>query len=462
VPGHQVRIDRGQAGARLHADGHGLARRGRIGELSNAGATTHELVDRLFREEQGRAVATLIRVLGDFDLAEEAVQDAFIAALEIWPDRGIPSNPGAWITTTARNRAIDRLRRRRRLRDKTEELARDAIIEEGLAAMEPGATDDTPITDDRLRLIFTCCHPALPLDGRIALTLRTLGGLTTPEIARAFLVPEPTLAQRLVRAKRKIRDAGIPYRVPPRGVLPERLGGVLRVLYLVFNEGYAASSGDSLVRRELTAEAIRLTRIVVSLLPDEPEAAGLLALMLLHDARREARTTPAGDLVLLEDQDRGRWDADRIAEGRTLVAEALGAGRVGGYQIQAAIAALHDEAPSWDATDWPQIVALYRRLCAIDPSPVIELNLAAAVAMVDGPAIGLAMMDGLSESGSLDNYPYLHAARADLLRRLGRRSEAAVAYGRAIELTDNRAEQAFLQRRRDGLAAGDEGAGRLA
>jgi RNA polymerase sigma-70 factor (ECF subfamily) len=322
--------------------------------------------------------------------------------------------------------------------------------------MEPGATDDTAITDDRLRLIFTCCHPALPLDGRIALTLRTLGGLTTPEIARAFLVPEPTLAQRLVRAKRKIRDAGIPYRVPPREMLAERLGGVLRVLYLVFNEGYAASSGDSLVRRELSAEAIRLARIVVSLLPDEPEATGLLALMLLHDARREARTTPAGDLVLLEDQDRDRWDAERIEEGRTLVAEALRAGRVGGYQIQAAIAALHDEATSWDSTDWPQIAALYRRLCAIDPSPVIELNLAAAVAMVEGPAIGLAMMDALADAGELDTYPYLHAARADLLRRLGRRSEAAVAYRRASELTDNRAEQAFLQRRLAAVSTADD------
>jgi len=384
------------------------------------------------------------------------VQDAFIAALEIWPERGIPSNPGAWITTTARNRAIDRLRRRRRLRDKTEELARDAIIEEELTAMEPGASDDTPITDDRLRLIFTCCHPALPLDGRVALTLRTLGGLTTPEIARAFLVPEPTLAQRLVRAKRKIRAAGIPYRVPPRELLPERLGGVLRVLYLVFNEGYAATSGDSLVRRELTAEAIRLARLVVSLLPDEPEAAGLLALMLLHDARREARTTPAGDLVLLEDQDRAQWDTARIAEGQALVAEALQTGRTGVYQIQAAIAALHDEAASWEATDWPQIAALYRRLVAIDPSPVIELNLAAAVAMADGPAIGLAMMDGLAARGSLDTYPYLHAARADLLRRLGRRSEAATAYRRALELTDNRAEQTFLQRRLDGLTPGEE------
>jgi RNA polymerase sigma-70 factor, ECF subfamily len=385
------------------------------------------------------------------------VQDAFIAALEIWPDRGVPSNPGAWITTTARNRAIDRLRRRRRLRDKTEELARDARIEEGLAAMDPGATEDHgAIGDDRLRLIFTCCHPALPLDGRVALTLRTLGGLTTPEIARAFLVPEPTLAQRLVRAKRKIRDAGIPYRVPPREVLPERLGGVLKVLYLVFNEGYSASSGDSLVRRELSAEAIRLARIVVSLLPDEPEARGLLALMLLHDARREARTTPAGDLVLLEDQDRERWDTERIAEGQALIGEALRVGRAGEYQIQAAIAALHDEAPSWPATDWAQIAGLYRRLVALDPSPVIELNLAAAVAMADGPAIGLAMMDGIAAGGRLDTYPYLHAARADLLRRLDRRSEAAVAYRRALELTDNRAERAFLQTRLDGLADPDE------
>ncbi|HEV8698716.1 MAG TPA: sigma-70 family RNA polymerase sigma factor, partial [Candidatus Limnocylindrales bacterium] len=391
MPGRAPRLHRGAPSRGLRGRRGIHVDRGVVGELSIADPTTHELVDRLFREEQGRAVATLIRVLGDFDLAEEAVQDAFIAALEIWPDRGIPSNPGAWITTTARNRAIDRLRRRRRLRDKTEELARDAIIEEELAAMEPGATDDTPITDDRLRLIFTCCHPALPLDGRVALTLRTLGGLTTPEIARAFLVPEPTLAQRLVRAKRKIRDAGIPYRVPPRDLLAERLGGVLRVLYLVFNEGYAATSGDSLVRRELSTEAIRLARLVVSLLPGEPEAAGLLALMLLHDARREARTTPEGDLVLLEDQDRARWDADRIAEGQALVQETLRAGRVGAYQIQAAIAALHDEAISWEATDWPQIAELYRRLFALDASPVIELNLAAAVAMADGLAFGLAM-----------------------------------------------------------------------
>ncbi|MEO6208448.1 MAG: sigma-70 family RNA polymerase sigma factor, partial [Candidatus Limnocylindrales bacterium] len=276
----------------------------------------HKVVDRLFREEQGRAVATLIRVLGDFDLAEEVVQEAFITALETWPVRGVPDNPGAWITTTARNRAIDRLRRTQRLRQKTEVLGREAMVAEELAALEPGEDDDAmAITDDRLRLIFTCCHPALAMEARVALTLRTLGGLTTPEIARAFLVPEPTLAQRLVRAKRKIRDAGIPYRVPPMELLPERLGGVLKVLYLVFNEGYAASSGDALIRRELAAEAIRLTRIVASLLPGEPEATGLLALMLLHDARRAARAGPGGELILLEDQDRTRWDAAQIAEG---------------------------------------------------------------------------------------------------------------------------------------------------
>jgi RNA polymerase sigma-70 factor (ECF subfamily) len=412
----------------------------------------HEVVDRVFREEQGRAVATLIRVLGDFDLAEEAVQDAFISALETWPQRGVPDNPGAWITTTARNRAIDRLRRRKRLTEKTEELARDALVEEDLRAIDTGLAEDAvPFGDDRLRLIFTCCHPALAMDARVALTLRTLGGLTTHEIARAFLVAEPTLAQRLVRAKRKIRDAGIPYRVPPAELLPERLDGVLHVLYLVFNEGYAASSGDSLVRRELSAEAIRLARIVAKLLPDEPEAIGLLALMLLHDARREARVGPSGELILLEDQDRTRWDQSRIAEGRSLIDRALGLGRPGPYQVQAAIASLHDEAARAAETDWAQIASLYGSLLEMSPTPVVELNLAAAVAMRDGPATGLAMIDAIAPQDVLDEYSYFHAARADLLRRLERWTEAASAYRRALELTTNGPERAYLAGRLDAV-----------
>lgn len=360
----------------------------------------------------------------------------------------MPDNPGAWITTTARNRAIDRLRRRKRLTEKTETLAREVALESDLRAIDSGTAEDAMhIADDRLRLIFTCCHPALAMDARVALTLRTLGGLTTPEIARAFLVPEPTLAQRLVRAKRKIRDARIPYRVPPAALLPERLDGVLRVLYLVFNEGYAASSGDSLIRRELCAEAIRLARLVVSLLPDEPEAVGLLALMLLHDARRDARVGPGGELILLDDQDRGRWDAERIVEGRALAERALGARRPGPYRLQAAIAALHDEAVTPSETDWPQIASLYATLQRVAPSPVVELNLAAAVAMADGPAAGLAMMDGIAASGELDAYPYLHSARADLLRRLERWTEAAVAYRRALTLTTNGPERTFLEGR---------------
>ncbi len=334
--------------------------------------------------------------------------------------------------------------------EKTAEIARDSELEAALSAIDPGESEDPMhIADDRLRLIFTCRHPALAMDARVALTLRTLGGLTTPEIARAFLVPEPTLAQRLVRAKRKIRDAGIPYRVPPAEVLPERLDGVLRVLYLVFNEGYAASTGDSLVRRELSSEAIRLTRLVASLMPDEPEASGLLALMLLHDARRDARTDADGALVLLDAQDRSQWDRERIAEGQALTQAALAAGRPGPYQVQAAIAALHDEAPSAVETDWSQIADLYRTLVQMTPTPVVELNLAAAVAMADGPAYGLAMMDGLVASGELDDYPYLHAARADLLRRLERWTEAEAAYRCALELTSNNAERAFLQRRMD-------------
>ena len=461
IPGATERLDRGPAD--LGASRGTACRPLRVPprpterpltEATTASPEAHELVDRLFREESGRAVATLIRVLGDFDLAEEAVQEAFVRALETWPKQGVPRNPGAWITTTARNRAIDRLRRRRTLLEKTEALRRDAevdaeaVTDPALAALESmGGDEEMPLVDDRLRLIFTCCHPALAMDARVALTLRTLGGLTTPEIARAFLVPEPTLAQRLVRAKRKIRDAGIPYRVPPAELLPERLEGVLQVLYLVFNEGHTASSGDELVRRELCAEAIRLARLLTSLMPDEPETLGLLALMLLHDARREARTSAEGDLVLLDDQERSRWDRAKIEEGRELVERALLARRPGPYQLQAAIAALHDEAETPGATDWPQIALLYRELMALAPSPVVELNLAVAVAMSDGPAVGLAMVDGLAADGRLDDYVYLHATRADLLRRLDRRSEAAAAYRRALELATNATERRFLERR---------------
>lgn len=411
---------------------------------------------RVFREEHGRAVATLIRVLADFDLAEEAVADAYVVALERWPTDGIPDRPGAWITTTARNRAIDRVRRARRFEERAPMLARDAAFDASARdeALLAGAEDEMePIPDDQLRLIFTCCHPALAPDAAVALTLRTLGGLTTPEIARAFLVPEATLAQRLVRAKRKIRVAGIAYEVPRADRLADRLDSVLRVLYLVFNEGYDVSTGEALIRRELCAEAIRLTRVVAELLPDEPEVMGLLALMLLADARRPAREGPAGELVRLEEQDRSRWDRGRIMEGCGIVERALRKGRVGPYQLQAAIAAVHDEA-SWAAdTDWPQILGLYEVLVRVAPSPVVALNRAVALAQVSGPAAGLAAVDALAADPSMTEYRFFHATRADFLRRLERWPEALEAYDRALALVPNGPELDLLARRRAEVAA---------
>ena len=377
-------------------------------------------------------------MLGDFDLAEEAVQDAFLVALEVWPSRGLPRNPAAWITTTARNKAIDRLRRARRLEDKVQELeALAPPYEED----EVDEVDDSTIPDDRLRLIFTCCHPALAPEARVALTLRTLGGLSTPEIAHAFLTSEPAMQQRLVRAKRKIRDARIPYVVPPDHELPDRLGSVLAALYLIFNEGYAATSGEALVRRELCAEAIRLTRVLRTLMPDEPEVAGLLALMLLQDSRRDARTGPGGELVLLDEQDRREWDREQIAEGLELV-ERLPPGP---YALQAAIAAEHARAATPEATDWARIAELYDLLARVAPGPVVELNRAAAVAMAEGEERGLELMAGLDDE--LAGYHLLHAARADLLRRLGRDEEAAAAYAAALDLARQPAERAFLERR---------------
>jgi RNA polymerase sigma-70 factor (ECF subfamily) len=400
-----------------------------------------EAVEAVYRAESRRVLATLIRLLGEFDAAEEALHEAFRSALEQWPRDGVPANPRAWLVSAGRFKAIDAMRRRTRF-----ESLDDVPEPIDPTTHDPATWEDESVEDDRLRLIFTCCHPALSPDAQIALTLREVCGLTTEEIAHAFLTPAPTLAQRIVRAKAKIRDARIPYQVPEPAELPDRLDAVLRVVYLVFNEGYAASSGPSLIRHDLSGEAIRLGRLLVALLP-EPEAVGLLALMLLHESRRDARTTPDGDIVLLDDQDRSRWNREHILEGSALVERALSSRRFGPYSLQAAIAAVHAEAPTPASTDWAQIVALYDLLARAAPSPVVELNRAVAVAMRDGPSAGLALIDAILGRGDLEKYHLAHAARADLCRRLGRTAEACASYERALTLTQQEPEQRFLKRR---------------
>ena len=409
----------------------------------------HETVNAVYLSDSRRVLATLIRLLGDFDVAEEALHDAFRAALEQWPRDGVPANPRAWLVSAGRFKAIDSLRRRARF-DPLDEVGDKADV----AVVDPAAwADEESVEDDRLRLIFTCCHPALAPDAQVALTLREVCGLTTEEIAQAYLTPASTLAQRIVRAKAKIRDARIPYEVPTRAALPERLDAVLRVIYLVFNEGYAASSGAMVTRHDLCGEAIRLGRLLVELLP-EPEALGLLALMLLQDSRRAARTSESGELILLDDQDRSLWDRDQIAEGSKLVERALSSRRFGPYMIQAAIAGVHANAPAAAATDWAEIVGLYDVLSRVDPSPVIALNRAVAVAMRDGPAAGLALIDAILDRGDLLDYRLAHAARAELCRRLGRTADARASYERALALARQEPERRFLERRLVELATG--------
>jgi len=412
-------------------------------------SSVHQVTEDTFRQESGRVIATLIGLVRDFDLAEDVLQDAYSIALQRWPTKGIPRNPVAWITTTARRRAIDRLRR-----DQT--LSQKKMILQGLIEIDQQMHEIPPaeaIPDDRLKLIFTCCHPALALEARVALTLRTLGGLTTTEIAKAFLIPQATMAQRLVRAKRKIKQAGIPYRVPPVHLLSERFESVLAVIYLIFNEGYSASVGEQLIRRDLCAEAIRLGRVLTRLLADspnlseEPESLGLMALMLLHDARRKARIDDNGHLVTLEEQDRTLWDRPEIDQGLAALEHALQMQKIGPYQIQAAISGLHAQAAGAEETDWNQILLLYQELAKFNPSPIVELNRAVAVAMANGPLVGLGIIDKIGETKALTDYYLFHAARADLLRRSDRFAEAKAAYQNALSLTQNEIEQAYLQRR---------------